>query len=442
MIFKIVSTIFCKPKVSYLKSLYYRCSEDWKVLVFRFFKRKDTSCSTLSDKLSTSVKDFIKYTDDLTVYQKYNFEYSLYHKSVSYRDLDFLFLELKYPFKPDPTSTSHLDELIEKTVDVSDFVRYIKFYSRYNTKYLFDEVVWSNLIDIIKTEPDFKEISDCNIVALGDFFKRWFNDLSGFSNCVDKAMVNSMYPFSINDTGFSIYVGETPKSNSNYYWSFMGDLLNRNESDDIPVLTIVCLESSLEAELEYIRNSISKKKGLNKADIEQVEIEKKLKARRFSEPCYWPSFEGASELNGESFQVTFNNQAAPLQGLTHYSLTFSDDKKTTEVNLSHISDWPDGSIPFKADNYHETLSKEIIRVATDSLNGNQLTYIHCRSGLGRAGVFRLAVEYARRNIQDEEIIPIRKMVEDYRKHCRYAIQTAEQFQFLHDLCGIIDKILS
>ncbi len=68
--------------------------------------------------------------------------------------------------------------------------------------------------------------------------------------------------------------------------------------------------------------------------------------------------------------------------------------------------------------------------------------LYCKAGLGRTGVFRIALTYAMRTLQGKFRIPPGVLLENYRENTRYGVQTPDQFAYLRLICSTIDAMTS
>jgi protein tyrosine phosphatase len=246
-------------------------------------------------------------------------------------------------------------------------------------------------------------------------------------------------PLSCNDTGSGIYVGETPRANKFYFWSLMNELLvkKQKKSTQKPHLNIISLEADKQSEKDHYRHLLSE---MSSRDEEQ--ISKLIESQNFEDTVYWPLNLVSDFGSTSKYSVGLTSIENRGGNLDKYSLKLTRNKNNHvhDISLTHISSWPDGSLPFGGVEYDELIAQEILSLAEESLKDSHLTYIHCRSGLGRAGVFRLALEHARSLVKGESPINISDMIIDYREKYRHAVQTPNQFQYLYRLCELIDSV--
>lgn len=170
------------------------------------------------------------------------------------------------------------------------------------------------------------------------------------------------------------------------------------------------MEATPEIEAENILTHYS---SLSEDDLADI-IQKKTRT-----PYYWSAQIGETKRYPEAHIKT----AAILKsgaGITTYDLSLLDHNNKM-ATITHISCWPDGSIPHES--YTADIARNILSLAHTAKRENSLIYIHCRAGLGRTGVFRLALEYALRELNKEPLLSAAILLKEYRKTHRYGVQT-------------------
>ena len=307
------------------------------------------------------------------------------------------------------------DSTFEEIFDI------LTYYMTYNNQPLLTENQVKEVQQSI--EKNIKK-SDSQDIAINEL-ELWYTtqaDKPEFFDTVslyfNYSLYRIKYPINMTDTGNGIYVGESPRLMPDYFWLLMEEQLKKVTSSETPKLRIISLEEGLDTQL------------LNK-----------VRHPNFKNNVYWPTHNAEQKNNDEfPYSIIFKESNNTFENLTDYSLNLDTETAHYSTTLTHISGWPDGSIPYDFLNYRQVISKTIFELAKDIRTSTQLTYIHCQSGLGRSGVFRIALEYALSKIDNEQPNSPFKLVEAFREKYRYAVQTANQFQYLHDLCDDIDQI--
>lgn len=210
----------------------------------------------------------------------------------------------------------------------------------------------------------------------------------------------------------------------------MSDIVDRSDMSPTAIHRIICLEASPES--ERLRYEIFLGKN---SDLSDSEIGEKVQNLKVDSPTYWPTSQETSSSYSDLFLTRVES---PLQNISLYSIEYTGEKQYA-FQVTHISGWPDSSIPFDTPHYRQAIAEEIIKLAKTTLSDKHLTYIHCRSGFGRAGVFRLALEHAMAQLNEKASKSTGDLVAWYRQTYRYGVQTPEQFHYLHTLCKEIDR---
>ena len=434
MNFKYISTVKLTINDDELERYCESLNFDWNEFSKQVVEdKKYKNTDRLSGFLSNVFREFIGTKSEFLETQKGLFQIPYLGEHLTKSDVSFFYLETEFPFRIKPESYIKYDDGNVKKVSVDRLFHAVDFFVKQNGLKELEpfetEEFKSILSTLLKPEESMLLISDLKKWDEFFIFKPSFFDQ--ISNSLNQTLDSISYPFSSNDTGNDVVVGETPNSNPSYFWGMMGELLTQGHSS----LRIINLESSNDVETLHFERRID----LLYPDLGDSQRRRMIRGVHFDDDVfYWPNQEGDTNLRGDKYVLDLDEKTIHSPVFHTYDLLLNS---THSVTLTHFSGWPDGSIPFKPPTETITLSHFIMDVAKEKKDTKELLYIHCKSGLGRAGVFRVALEFAMDKLDGKPGLSVAKYVETFRSNYRYAVQTPEQFRYLHDLCSEIDTVI-
>jgi hypothetical protein len=404
-------------------------------MVIHLKSLKHTEFLTLSDsdtELSTDIHllflDFIKTTNTLREYQKRLFFFDLQTRKTWPSDIAFLDLEHRYPFSPNSEKVFKPD-IPFPAIGHEDLIESFTFYINYNTQIDGTTLFQDAFREILRTT--FASDSDLQRETL----MTWFHDTAQLAHIGPifaahtpqfiSALDQLHYPVEIQDTGSNIYVGQTPLRNSTYFWNSLLTLRTTTNPIQPPDIHIVNLEEAAKR-----KKSTDTSNSDTTAEYDDTDY------------YYWAPQKNSLWTDGDfTLTTTAVNKNLLDKEIKTYTIDIQKSETTrTTAKLTHIACWPDGAIP--TEEHDHTIAKTIMGLAKELGTENKLLYIHCKAGLGRTGVFRIALTYAMRTIAGKFRIPPGVLLENYRENTRYAVQTPNQFDYLRVLCKHIDAIHS
>lgn len=387
----------------------------WEAVILDHFDELASENSGLSEDISQSFLGFVTHSDALSATTKRWVTASLQKYEMTTWDIVFVGLEMAYPYR------ANTDRILRFPVKDAPVTREavlgaLMFYVVHNPKGEHDRDFADSLPRLFDAH-----FSDPKSVITADAVIHWFTGqgesrfpFNDYRDALDSAMDMVRYPVEIQESGAGIYVGRSPRGNPDYFWDKMTILKNRHSSEETAI-QVVSLEASVPIEFQAKIEACQNRGGAGDED----DMADLLSQHPLEDPCYWPQKAArktvADGIDAHTFVI---NGKTPLA-----------------VSLTHVFCWPDGSIP--KDRYTKGIAATVMDVARAAHSGNTV-YIHCLAGLGRTGVFRVAVEYALRKIRQEPKLSAAMLLKTYRETCRYGVQTPEQLSYLAVVCDEID----
>jgi len=376
----------------------------------------------LTPELSESFVSFISETPLLTSHQKRYFLHCLAVRNATTYDVVFLSIELKYPFWPTTEKLLMLNR-DNPTIEVADFMDFLNYFLEYTTDKETKAQVNSELVSKINTHfhVDEPETTRDNFKAFLETATSASTLLSGVAVQLTDALNLATHILHVQSVDDGVYIGVSPTLHPGYFW-MMAKALMAHEPDKR--LHILSLEASEENQRVGDRNYFSR---FDWATPEELEIYLANHRSSVDSPVYWDT------------STKFNTTALPI-GVDRYHVM--QPELPAPITLTHVTIWPDGDIPLSVGSQSNLAIASVILELARELNDKSITlYIHCKAGLGRTGVARIALRYAFRRLQNASHIPPHILLESYRHNHRYGVQTPDQFDYLCKLCTQIDHLI-
>jgi len=321
-------------------------------------------------------------------------------------DVAFVLLDLYYPMKVINKGIQRFPEPIarERTARES-FLAAFDFYAKYNPCPMQPHDFISQVSRSI--DHSIPETSDIPIESLSSWFYEQTGEVMPHQRANFEAALDMVrFPVEIQHTGMGIYVGQTPRENPDYFWEAVRYLRDNGPAGKSTAVRLVSLEANPTVEVLHLQYRF--------AGLDEDELEERLISRQISDPRYW-----GNPIATDTYSRDIRTDRVEI----------GTDRMA--VDIHHIGNWPDGSIP---ETHLDVIARLAVRIAHGVSLGDSITFIHCRAGMGRAGVFRVAVDYAVRLLQKEPEMSPALLLRDYRCRYRYGVQTMLQMAYLSDLC--------
>jgi len=375
---------------------------------------------------------FLHHTELISAYHKKSMFHSLLNRRTCPSDIAFFDLERRYPF------CANTDNVVKPDIpfpdmSMDDILSTFEFYMAYNSKTKDDHLFQTAFPEIFrgKFSPEaqlvpqtlilwFEEMTKSGV--MGPFFKP---HLQKFRSTLDSLH----YPVEIQDTGDQIYVGQSPQFDPDYFWTTIL-ALQKQTGTAPPAIHILNLEEKNKTQPAFTRH-------LERRDSTSSESDST--ADQYP-PYYWEANAGKIwDLESVTLTTTAIIRNPLDKQIKTYKINIQQPgNPKTEATLTHIECWPDGNIP---DERHDpAILNTMMSLAKELLYENAMLYIHCKAGLGRTGVVRMALTYAMRALREEARISPGILLESYRATTRYGVQTPDQFNYLRTLCQGIDEL--
>jgi hypothetical protein len=367
---------------------------------------------------SDSFKQFVQKSKLFSERTKTAILSSVNDRLVSTWDAAFVYLEQHYPFRPTTTNIVKPAQVQPPSFDLDHFMGHLEFYVSYNPKRDSDSDFLEAMPEMIASQFG-SDLSQITLAQLGGWFQETAPHFPFFRDhelSLRSALESLRYPTDVQDTGDLIYVGKTPRTNPTHFWEMLSILQN-----DLGIgsrnIHVVSLEADPGVEFStkqahYMRLY---------PDISEDDLADCLFNSVIENPYYWP--------------IESTKLAQRHLGIQEYVCTARELPEVKGI-VTHVSCWPDGDVPEKR--YDPGIVHIVIKLAERANAGNGLTYIHCRAGLGRTGVLRIAIQYALNHLRKSPRISPVILLEAYRTNFRYAVQTPNQLAYLENLCVNID----
>jgi len=426
---RIIATHSPETSAEILEGLFERRFINWKLIIDDYFDDLAQNNVELPKNASASFKKHITTTTDIGAAEKKSLLRGLATRPATTWDIVFFELERQHPFRANTRDTVKPDIQLP-TFRREAFLASLKFFIQYNPKTTEDYAFGQALPSLIYTQ--FPSSRDLN----AEDIRTWVQDtaktnplVEAHSENVDSALDRLHYPVEIKNTGSGIYVGTSPLYNPQYFWETLLGLRVIADTPPANTLHIVSLEASMKTEIEHLKPHYA---HLSEDDFRD------LLQNRLTVPYYWGTQAGTTDRHTH-IDIKTESLSRTYDGITDYDISITGHHKAS-ATITHIDCWPDGAIPHER--HTEALATTLLTLAKIAQTEQTRLYIHCRAGLGRTGVFRIALEYAMRKVANKPTISPALLLQTYRDTYRYGVQTNIQFGYLDALCQEIASISS